>query len=56
MAYKRKTKDVFVVEIHRGAGWEKAIEADTLDGIMDTLLTYKAQGLRVRWRRRIVPV
>lgn len=52
----RKTKDVFVVEIHRGAGWEKAAEADTLDGILDTFVDYRAKGVRVRWRKRIVPV
>lgn len=61
MARKRKTQDVFVIEMNYGYGWEEECVCDTVEDAMarykeyiDNVVAYK-RGL-ARWRRKRIKI
>ncbi len=61
MARKRKTRDVFVIEMNYGHGWEEECAFETVEDAMarykeyiDNVVAYK-RGL-ARWRRKRVKI
>lgn len=57
MARKRKTQDVFVIEMNYGYGWEEEYETDSITDVIarykeyvDNVVAYN-RGL-ARWRRK----
>ncbi len=54
--YQRKTKDEFVIEANYGTGWEEVHTDTTAKDCRVNVAAYKAAGVRVRWKRKRVPM